>query len=88
MILHTINKPPALLKCQELIQSGDTVVLLENGVNLALGELPAKDVTWLAIEADVRARGLGDRLPPTVGCVDYAGLVELSATAEQICNWF
>ena len=89
MVLHTISKTSAMDKCAPLISKGDTVVLLENGVFLILS--PATDdtgVRWLALEADVQARGLAGRLPDHITLIDYDGFVEVTASADKTCNWF
>ena len=89
MILHTINKTSALKKCIDLIQAGDTVVLLEDGVYLALsGKTDQQGVTWLAMTIDVEARGLVDRLPDHVQSISYVDFVKATTEADKICTWF
>ena len=39
MILHTVNKPAAWVKCSDLIGPHDEIVLLEDGVYLALTKI-------------------------------------------------
>ena len=89
MILHTINKTSAFTKCTDLIDAGDTVVLLEDGVYLALLEKSGQQsVTWLALLADIEARGLVDRLPDHVKCISYLDFVNATTEAEKVCAWF
>lgn len=84
MILHTFNKPSALEKGQFLVCEGDCVLLLEDGVYLAL----SLETPCFAIKADVLARGLSDRLPDNVIQIDYSRFVTLAAQATKVVSWF
>ena len=84
MILHTVNKTTAWAKCSGLITEQDEVVMLEDGVYLALSEIK----TGHAIRADVEARGLLKRLPKHVRLIDYPDFVRLCIEADKICAWF
>lgn len=53
------------------------VVLIQDGVYVDPSEILAAGRPVLALEADVRRRGLAHRLPAGVKQLDYAGLVEL-----------
>ena len=85
MVLHTINKIEALLLCQDLIAENDKVVLLEDGVYLALRTLPFRA---FAINADVNARGLSHRISKETTKIDYIDFVDLCVEAEKTCSWF
>ena len=89
MLLHTINKQKALEKCAQVIKTGDTVVLLEDGVYLLLTPdiLNRDGVKWFAVAADVELRGLQEHLPPGVKLIDYRQFVVETAAAERLCNW-
>lgn len=82
MILHTINKPAALSRCENLIQPEDQVILIEEGVYLSNKVLPGK---VSAIRADAIARGwdTGD-----VNQIDYDDFVSLTVQADKVCSWF
>ncbi len=84
MILHTINKASALVLCEHLIEADDYVVLMEEGVYLMSQPLPGR---IHAISTDVIARGLTELVGHTPQ-IDYDALVELSVTADKVCNWF
>lgn len=86
MILHTLNKAAALDKCRDLLAPDDCLVLLEDGVYLA-AEV-SRLARCYAIEADLKARGFKDRLPPGVEAIDYRQLVRLTAQADKVCAWF
>ena len=85
MILHTINKLSALDLCRDLIAPGDRVVLLEDGVYLALQTLP---FPISAIHHDVVARGLEDRVTTDTEMISYEEFVQQCATADKVCSWF
>lgn len=87
-MLHTVNKSPfqnsALESCLRLARKGDVILLLEDGVYAAaagtvkssLIEKAVKQVTVYAIDADLKARGLGN-LVKEVRVASYADFVDL-----------
>ena len=84
MILHTVNKPAAWDKCEGLIESGDEILLLEDGVYLAL----SNDFQCTAVVADVDARGLRTKLGANVRLIDYDEFVDITIRADKVCAWF
>ena len=84
MIVHTINKPDSWPSCNELFTQDDELVLLEDGVYLALDKVSKA----CAIQADVEARGLLDRVPGSIRLIDYTDFVRLCTQAEKVCAWF
>ncbi len=89
MLLHTINKQRALEQCAQVIKTGDSVVLLEDGVYLLLTpEVLNKDgVKWFAVAADVARRGLQEHLPASIKMIDYRQFVAATVAAEKLCHW-
>lgn len=86
-ILHTISKPGILSACRPLITAGDCLLFLEDGVyDLLTEQLPEK-VCITAIYDDVQLRGLTDRLPPAVRCIDYSAYVSLICKYDRLINW-
>ena len=84
MRLHTINKRAALALCEGLIAPDDVVLLLEDGVYLAMEAL---SFDCRVIEADAKARGIHDQLR-TGSLISYDEFVELCSQADQVCAWF
>ena len=84
MVLHTVNKLAVWAECSGLITANDLVVMLEDGVYLALSEISQ----GYAIRADVEARGLSSRLPDQVQLIDYGEFVRLCTQADKVCAWF
>lgn len=84
MILHTVNKETAFELCRDVIAAGDQLLLIEDGVYLAL----VQTMDCAALRSDVEARGLTARLPAHVRLVDYGDFVAMAAEAESICCWF
>ncbi|MBF0146679.1 MAG: sulfurtransferase complex subunit TusB [Magnetococcales bacterium] len=97
-MLHTVNKSPfqntALESCLRFTQSGDCILLLEDGVYGAVsgtaqsalveGAL-AKKVKVYALGADMKARALKETIKG-VEITDYAGFVDLVA-ANRVHSW-
>lgn len=87
-MLHTVNKSPfqnsALENCLRLVQKGDVILLLEDGVYAAvvgtvkssLIEQAVKQHAVYALEADLKARGLGN-LIKGVRMASYGDFVDL-----------
>ena len=87
-MLHTVNKSPfqnsSLENCLRVAQKGDVILLLEDGVYAAsagtakssLIEKAVKQNTIYAIEADLKARGLGS-LIKEVRVASYGDFVDL-----------
>jgi len=87
-MLHTVNKSPfqnsSLEDCLRVAQKGDVILLLEDGVyavsagtaKSSLIEMAVKQCTVYAIEADLKARGLGN-LIKEVRIASYGDFVDL-----------
>ena len=85
MILHTINKPEALLSCSELIKDSDSVLLLEDGVYLVNESIPG---VVYALKKDLQARGFKILRQRGIELIDYKNFVEISCRADKVCAWF
>ena len=97
MTLHTLNKSPgesnALQDCLTGLSSGDTLILIENGVYGALSgysklfsSLPDA-VELYVLSADLDARGLSD-LNPRFKTANYDSFVALSCSQDKVASWF
>lgn len=95
-MLHVVNKSPyerdALTTCVGYCQTGDTVLLIEDGVYAAIaaGKAAAslQGLTVAALGPDLKARGIGeDKLIGGIKIVDYAGFVDLVATTDRVQSW-
>ena len=87
-MLHTINKSPfqnsALENCLRIARDGDVILLLEDGVyataagtvKSSLIEQAVKRHRVYALEADLKARGLGN-LVKDVRVASYGDFVDL-----------
>ena len=94
--LHLVARSPArsdaLEACLRSMAPGDALLLIEDGVYAALAALPDPpalpgDGACHALEEDVRARGLSERLRSGVTLVDYSGFVELVTAHERTLSW-
>ena len=86
-MLHTVNKSPyeksALESCLNHVSEGDTVLLIEDGVYAVV-----KGVKSAALEADLKARGIGgDKITDGVEVVDYGGFVDLVEANDKTEAW-
>jgi len=89
--LHTINNRNDWQLCYPLLNDGDSVVFLENGVYCC----SEPDFTWpdaelkiFAIHDDVAARGLLASLPKDVHTIYYKDFVEICCQHDKVVNWF
>ncbi len=97
--LHIINKPlddAIRLKVQATAGLGDAVLLIEDGVISCLHkgndesglQSWAKRYTIYALDTDVQARGIQNRLPKGVIPVDFEGFVTLTVQHTRTLSWF
>ena len=99
--LHTINKSPfshsTLASCLQVCAKNDGILLLEDGVFGALISSPcAHELTTLmaaglkvyALQPDVNARGLGDKIRDDIVITDYNGFVQLSIDHSCVQSWY
>lgn len=100
--LHLVSTPPtagtALADCLRVVASGDSLLLLQEGVYAAvahaatpaalLREAAAAGVALNALAADVAARGLTGRLHPGIALVDDDGFVALTERHARTASWF
>lgn len=99
MLLHIVNRSPterdAFASCLRHAQDGAAVLLIEDGVYAALSGTTATPLltdalarlTVYALQPDVDARGLRDRIAPGIKLVDYDGFVELITTHSASQSW-
>ena len=98
-MLHTVNKSPftnnSLESCLDCVSNGAAVLLIEDGVYGALNGSNVADkvkaamgkVTVYALSADVKARGIADKVIDGIKMVDYAGFVDLATENDKVQSW-
>ena len=87
MILHTFNKPRALVENRRFVLPQDTILLMEDGVYSLLDENLLKGQNDVfALDIDLRARGI--KVAQHEVSITYGKFVSLCAKADQISNWF
>ena len=87
MILHTFNKPRALVENRRFVLPQDTILLMEDGVYGLLDENLLKGQNDVfALDIDLRARGI--KVAQHEVSITYGKFVSLCAKADQISNWF
>lgn len=99
--LHLVSTAPtagsALADCLRVAASGDTLLLLQDGVYAAVAQAPvpsallreaaATGVGLYALLPDIDARGLAGRLHPGFRLVDDNGFVELTERHPRTISW-
>jgi tRNA 2-thiouridine synthesizing protein B len=98
-MLHTVNKSPfeknTLETCLAYAVKGSAVLLIEDGVygamkGTAVSEMVQQamgDVTVYALEPDVKARGVAEKMMDGIKLVDYAGFVDLVTENDKVQSW-
>ncbi|KPK18690.1 MAG: sulfur relay protein TusB [Betaproteobacteria bacterium SG8_41] len=98
-MLHTVNKSPfehsALETCLRYARQGAAVLLIEDGVYAAARDTAVskqveealKKVSIYALEADLAARGMRNRVIDGVRLVDYEGFVDLVVEHNAVQSW-
>jgi tRNA 2-thiouridine synthesizing protein B len=98
-MLHTVNKSPfdhnAFETCLRFARQGSVVLLIEDGVYAAARDTAVskqvqealKSVSICALQADVEARGMQNRVMDGVRLVDYGGFVDLVVEHNAVQSW-
>ena len=98
-MLHIVNKSPfdknSLESCLSCAEDGSAVLLYEDGVYGVLkGSAIAEklqsamsNITVYALEPDVKARGIADKVLDGIKLVDYDGFVDLTCEKELVNSW-
>jgi len=97
-MLHTVNKSPyssnSLEICMAYIQSGDTVLLIEDGVYAAMkggaseALVSGSSAKVYALGPDLKARGItGEKLVDGIEVVGYDGFVNLATESDKVQSW-
>lgn len=98
-MLHTVNKSPldrnALDSCLAHAKKGSAILLIEDGVYAAVKgtasakklEQTMKTIPVYALQPDIEARGMKDRVLDGVKLVDYSGFVDLAAEYPTVQSW-
>jgi tRNA 2-thiouridine synthesizing protein B len=98
--LHTYNKSlnageDRLQTCLRMLEDGDSLLLLEDGVYLAaqmhegmqVRSLVPAGVKLYALASDVAARGISTKIPADFSGIDYADFVQLCLDHRRVVNW-
>ncbi len=97
-MLHTVNKSPyrsdSLKLCMAYMQSGDMVLLIEDGVYAAMkggsseALVSGSSAKVYALGPDLKARGIGsDKLIDGIEVVGFDGFVNLAAENDKVQSW-
>jgi len=93
--LYTINRrePRELGLCQALIREGDALLFVEDAVYALTVAFERELVQSLdkyrcfALRDDLVARGISDKIPPTVTQIGYPEFVALSLHYGRVVSW-
>ena len=95
-MLHTLRQSPFqcdITEIMRLVQPGDDLLLIEDGVIAALNDSRALElllsapITVSALQEDVEARGLSAQISSKVERVGYTNFVRLTITHIQQFAW-
>ena len=100
-ILHTVNKSPfshtTLSSCLKVVQAGDALLLIEDGVYGALETNPltesivvlaSRGVELYVLSEDLQARGLEKARAEHFSAIDYGRFVELCTAHKSVQSWY
>lgn len=97
MILHTLSTGPdssAFADCLRVATSDDAILLMGNGVYVALeGTQPCADLLAagaeiFVLEADANAAGISNRISSQASVVNFASFVELTERFARQLAWY
>lgn len=98
MTLHLVNQSPqhtdVLRQCLSVCQSGDTIVLLDDGLSLLgdrrlLEEYTAAHprIRWFALVPGDDSQHLRQDLQNPIQLIDFKGLVNLTIDCHPAVSW-
>ncbi len=90
-MLHIIKTVSAIEEAVALYNEHDEILLIEDAVYAANPQHQSfrqvKHTKVYALDSDIQARGMANRISPSVSIVSYSGFVELTATQEKSLTW-
>ena len=90
-MLHIIKTVSALEDAVAMFSEQDDILLIEDAVYAANPQHQAfhhvKSAAVFALESDIQARGMGNRISPSVVVVSYSGFVELTVKQDKSLTW-
>ncbi len=90
-MLHIIKTVSALESAAALFSEQDDILLIEDAVYAVNPQHQAfhlvKSASIFALESDIQARGMGNRISPSVTVVTYTGFVELTLNHDKSLTW-
>ncbi|WP_375752335.1 sulfurtransferase complex subunit TusB [Vibrio sp. HN007] len=90
-MLHIIKTSEAIAQATRYAKDGDEYLLIEDAVyatnsqHFAFASLPKQNVFVLI--ADCAARGIDQRVSPSINKVDYDGFVGLTVSQDKSVTW-
>jgi tRNA 2-thiouridine synthesizing protein B len=97
-MLHIVNRSPfshsCLADCLRVCGEHASILLIEDGVYAALADsewlsrLAAETNRIYVLDADVAARGLGEKISANISRVDYTGFVQLCCEHSSTHSWY
>ncbi len=90
-MLHIVKSIHSLTELVSLYKEGDQVILVEDAVYASNAQHPAfpilKSLAVCVLAADVQARGIQNRVSPSITLVDFSAWVDLSAEQANSLTW-
>ncbi|MGI9950010.1 sulfurtransferase complex subunit TusB [Vibrio hyugaensis] len=90
-MLHIIKSVAALDDAMALNSEQDDVLLIEEAVYAANPQHKAftkvKGPAVFALQSDIEARGITNRISPSITVINYSGFVELTAKQAKSLTW-
>ncbi|MGY3685794.1 sulfurtransferase complex subunit TusB [Vibrio coralliilyticus] len=90
-MLHIVKSVAALEDVVKVYADGDALLLIEDAVyavNPQHKTYPLiKGVNTFVLQSDLAARGILNRMSPSIEMVDYEGFVDLTSEQENSLTW-
>lgn len=98
-ILHIVNKSPyernSFDSCLRMAKKGAGLLFIEDGIYAAQNsgnananlKVAAGSLTVYALQPDVTARGMDNKIDAAVTLIDYDGFVKLTTEYDNVQSW-
>lgn len=86
--LHTLSNPSRIEHCLLALNAKDELLLLDDGIYLAISNKDLLPPYTFGIRADAELRGLTSRIPNSLTLIEFSDFVQMCTKHDRVVNWF
>lgn len=86
--LHTLSNSSRLEHCLRVLNAKDELLLLDDGIYLAVSNPGILPPGTFGMRADAELRGLRSRIPSALALIEFTDFVQMCIKHDRVINWF